>query len=449
MRQSATQTKFFSIWPLFTATPFRSFEDFLEISDLKSTTPAARAFLDGAAQIFNKDEHRNFVQPEVVQHNGRRWTVADSYKVLHKRQSLLLNAKVERVLFEDGVDGELKAIGIVYRKNGQLHELRAHKAVILASGTIGTPTILMKSGVGPNYVYTQFHNQTESNPLKIKLRKDMPAVGQHLQDHVTTGLDLITLNQSLSLEPWNLYSPRNLINYFWSGSGQFTMTGCEGLGFLKTEPDLDVPNLGFMLIPVPSHIDAGVYFHRLFNIAERTWSEYFRSLITTQTISILPIVLHPKSRGYVGIRPTDDGHIQTVIQPQYLSHPHDIDVLVAGIKIVAELINTRAFQALGATITKLHMPGCEELLFESDEYWRCYVQHLTLTAYHYAGTCRMGANANDSVVASDTFQVHGIKNLYVCDASVMPSLPSANPQAAVGMLANKFLHSLNRRHGKD
>lgn len=372
--------------------------------------------------------------------------MADAYKEEEKGQYLLLNAKVERVLFEDGVDGELKAIGIVYRKNGQLNEVRARKAVILSSGTIGTPAILMKSGIGPAHIYTAFHNQSESRPLKIKLRKDMPAVGQHLQDHVTTGLDLITLNQSLSLEPWNLYSPQNLIKYFWSGSGQFTMTGCEGLGFLKTEPDLDVPNLGFMLIPVPSHIDAGVYFHRLFNMAERTWSEYFRPLITTQTISILPIVLHPKSRGYVSVRPTADGHIQTVIQPRYLSHPHDIDVLVAGIKIIAELINTRAFQALGATITKLHMPGCEDLVFESDEYWQCYVRHLTLTAYHYVGTCRMGSNSNDSVVSPDTFQVHGIENLYVCDASVMPSLPSANPQAAVGMLAIRFLESLDRRY---
>lgn len=421
----------------------RKFESFIEISNLRSTTPAANAFLDASAQIFNKDEHRNFGRPDVLQHNGRRWTVADSYNKIYKRHHILLNAKVERILFEDGVDGKLKATGIVYRKNGQLHEVRAYRAVILSSGTVGSASILLKSGIGPDYVYAAFHNQSESTPFKIKMRKHMPAVGQHLQDHVTTGLDLITLNQSLSLEPWHLYSPQSLFNYFWNGNGLFTMTGCEGLGFLKTEPDLDVPNLGFMLIPIPSHIDAGVYFHRLFNMGERTWSEYFRSLITTQTISILPIVLHPKSRGYVSIRPTQDEHVQTVIQPRYLSHPHDIDVLVAGIKIITELINMRAFQSLGATITNLHLPGCEDKLFESDEYWQCYVQHLTLTAYHYVGTCRMGSNANDSVVATDTFQVHGIDNLYVCDASVMPSLPSANPQAAVGMLAKKFVHSFN------
>lgn len=421
----------------------RKFEEFLEISYLKSTTPASRAFLKASEEIFNKDEYTNFRRPDVLQYNGRRWSVADSYNAIYKRQHILLSAKVERVLFEDGVDDGLKAIGIVYRKNGQLHEVRANRAVILSSGTVASPTILLKSGIGPEAVYSAFQNQSETIPLKIKMRKHMPAVGQHLQDHVTTGLDLITLNQSLSLEPWNLFTPRNLVKYFWKGKGKLTMTGCEGLGFLKTEPGLDVPNLGFMLIPVPAHIDAGVYFHRLFNMGQRTWNEYYRTLITTPTISILPIVLHPKSRGYVSIRPTPDGQVQTVIQPRYLSHPHDIDVLVAGIKIITELINTHAFRELGATITKLPLPGCEEYVFATDEYWQCYVQHVTLTAYHYAGTCRMGSNANNSVISPDTFQVHGIEHLYVCDASVMPSLPSANPQAAVGMLAYKFLQSFD------
>lgn len=421
------------------------FEQFIEISDLQSITKVGHAFLDATAQIFSDYEKTEFIQPKVMQYNGRRWSVANSYHrhSQQKNHQVSLNAKVEKILLDESAETSLKAVGIMYRKNGQLHEVRANKAVILTSGTIGTPSILLKSGIGPEHLYASYTNKTEKNSLKIKLRKNLPAVGQHLQDHVTTGLDLITLNQSLSLEPWYLYSAQNLYNYFRNGNGPLTMTGCEGLGFIKTKPNLIIPNLGFMIIPISSHIDAGVYFRRLFNINERTWGEYFRPLITTSTISILPIVLHPKSRGFVTIRSTRENHMETIIQPQYLSHPDDIDVLVSGIKIIIELINTNAFKALGATLTKRHLPGCEDKQFASDDYWRCYVQHLTLTAYHYVGTCRMGTNHSDSVVDPHTFQVHGIEQLYICDASIMPSLPSANPQAAVGMLARKFLHSFH------
>lgn len=344
----------------------------------------------------------------------------------------------------------LKAVGVRYRKLGNLYEVRATKAVIIAGGTVGTPTLLLKSGIGPENLYAQTTNKTAKkdnrstvdDPLKLKLQKHLPAVGQNLQDHVTTGIDLITLNQSLGLEPWNLYSIKHLCDYFWNGEGPFTMGGCEGLGFVRTNlDDLYARDLGFMLIPMGATLDAGVYFRRLFNINERTWKEYFQPLIATPTISLLPIVLHPKSRGSVSIRLNRDDDVETIIDPQYLTHQYDVDVLVAGLKLIQKIVKTPAFQALGASITPKLLPGCNQFRFTSDEYWQCYAKHLTLTAYHPVGTCRMGFNQSDSVVHPTTFQVHGVDQLYICDASIMPSLPSSNPQATVGMLARKFLHS--------
>lgn len=414
----------------------------------------ADAFVRSAPQLFDQNIVE-FKLPKVIQNNGKRWSVVDSYHSwLHtSHQHMLSDAKAERILF-DGDAGDtkasLKAVGIRYRKLGHFYEVRATKAVILAGGTIGTPTLLLKSGIGPENLYTQNTNKTAKkdttkttdDPLKLKLQKHLPAVGQYLQDHVTTGLDLITLNQSLGFEPWHLYSARHLCDYFWNGHGPFTMGGCEGLGFVKTNlHESRAPDLGFMVIPMGSTVDAGVYFRRLLNINERTWKDYFQPLIATPTISILPIVLHPKSHGYISIRLTRDDDVDTVIEPRYLSHPYDIEVLVMGLKMIHKMINTPAFQALGASLTQRPLPGCNQHRFTSDEYWRCYAQHLTLTAYHPVGTCRMGTSQNDSVVDPTTFQVHGVDQLYICDASIMPSMPSANPQSTVGMLARKFLHS--------
>lgn len=429
----------------------------MELSELRSTTKVADAFVDSKSQMYD-DAIIDLKLPNLVQSNGQRWGVVNSYYTwLHtKHHHIMSDAKAERILFDgDAADSNttLKAVGIRYRKLGHLYEVRANKAVILAGGTIGTPTLLLKSGIGPENLYAQNPNKTSKSEAKsdespkIKLQKHLAAVGRNLQDHVTTGIDLITLNQSIGLEPWNLYSFKHFVDYFWNGEGPWTMGGCEGLGFVRLNQtnESDAPDLGLMLIPMGSIIDAGVYFRRLFNINERTWREYFQPLIATPTISILPIVLHPKSRGYVSIRMTRDDDVETIIQPQYLSHPDDIDVLVAGLKMIHKLVQTPAFQALGASITPRPFPGCHQFRFTSDDYWQCYAQHLTLTAYHPVGTCRMGKSEIDSVVDSSTFQVHGVDQLYICDASIMPTMPSANPQSTVGMLARKFLHVFTQK----
>lgn len=445
----------------------REFEDFLELSELRSITKVAEAFLDSKSQLHDVGNIVDWKLPTVIQSQGQRWSVVDSYNLWPhtKRHHVLSDAKAERIIFDgDASDANakvtLKAVGIRYRKLGHLYEVRATKAVILAGGTIGTPTLLLKSGIGPENLYAQTTNKTapkkdttkpnNDDTLKFKLQKHLPAVGKYLQDHVSTGIDLVTLGQSIGLEPWNLYSVKHLLDYLWNGDGPWTMGGCEGLAFVRTKSasiDTRAPDLGFMLIPLGLTIDGGVYFRRLFNINERTWKEYFQPLIATPTISILPIVLHPKSRGSVSIRfGGRDDDVEPIIQPQYLSHPDDIDVLVDGLKMIEQLVNTPAFQELGADITQRSLPGCQQHTFKSDEYWRCYAQHLTLTVYHPVGTCRMGFNESESVVHPNTFQVHGIEHLYVCDASVMPSMPSANPQATVGMLARKFLHSFYQMH---
>lgn len=429
----------------------------MEINELQHSSRLAGVLENATRQMHGKYTASEFVRPNVLQFSGRRWTVADAYHRLRLKHHLLLNTQVERILFDAAGKGNsdtLRATGVSYRQNGRIFDVLATKGVILSAGTIGSPVILQKSGVGPRHLFENGElNKTTigASIMPIKLRMDMPAVGVNLQDHVATGMDLIILNQTLGLEPWQTYSPRQLLDYFVYGRGPLTTVGCEALGFVRTylnqsSHNSSVPDLGFMVLPMGTTVDAGVFLRRIININERSWQQYFKPLMSQTTISILPIVLHPQSRGTVTIRSSRNNEfIETVIDPRYLQHPDDIDVLVAGLKFIGELIETPSFQALGAKLNPKPFPGCEHLAFASDEYWQCYAKHLTLTAYHPVGTCRMGHNANESVVEFDTFRVHNIDGLYVCDASIMPSMPSANPQAAVGMLARKFLHSFGRR----
>lgn len=406
------------------------------MNELQYKTEIASAFIRSAEECgYNK--HSDFFHPDVIQNSGRRWTVART--ATNRNHQYVFNAQVERVILDENATGQLKATSVTFIHNGKKYIVNASRAIILAAGTIGTPTVLLKSGIGPKDFY-------QSNP-SLQQKKDLPEVGKNLQDHVTTGLDLILLNDTIGLEPWNIYSYDSLKSYFFESKGPLTMVGCEGLGFIRSSQAPDVknyPDLSLMLIPIGATVDAGIHFKNILNINDKTWKNYFQQLIGNTTISIMPVLLHPKSRGFVTIELDTENHWIPKIEPNYLSNVDDVNVLTEGIKIIEQLINTPSLQRFNAKINTNKMPGCEMHSFGTESYWNCYVRHLTLTAYHPVGTCRMGQHEGESVIDHKTFQVHSIEKLFICDASVMPSLPSGNPQAVVGMLATKFLESINK-----
>lgn len=190
------------------------------------------------------------------------------------------------------------------------------------------------------------------------------------------------------------------------------MNGCEVIGAVNTTKTSSAWDLGYMVLPVGASADAGMHFKRILNIKEETWTEYFDPLTSQQTVSILPILLHPKSRGQVTLK--DD---VILIDPKYLTHDDDVDLLVTGIRILEQLIEMPSMKRLGAEINPKPFPGCEDYTFASNNYWKCYVRHLTMTAFHPVGTCRMGASDDPTAVVNREFQVIGIENLFVVDAS--------------------------------
>lgn len=290
---------------------------------------------------------------------------------------------------------------------------------------IGTPKILLHSGIGP---------QDHLQKLNITTRVNL-SVGENLQDHVTTGLDLVLLNQTLGIGIEQMFSPYAAFKYFWDGKGPWTTGGCETMGFLPSKYSKSArPDIQFMAMTIGISEDRGIFLRKLFQIKDEVWDRYFYLVNTNFTMTILPVLLHPKSRGTVRLKDKNFDS-ELYIDPNYLSHKDDINTLIEGIEIIKDLIKTESMQKLGAKLNTNIFPGCETFIFDTKLYWECYVRHLTITSYHAIGTCKMGPDEDYSSVVNYNFQVKHTNKLFIVDGSILPNLPSGNVNGAIIMLA--------------
>ena len=153
---------------------------------------------------------------------------------------------------------------------------------------------------------------------------------------------------------------------------------------------------------------------------------------------ILPGLLHPKSRGEIKLD-KNDPYNPPIIDPNYLSHPNDVEVLLKGIRIAERMLNASAFDFLKSKGDVKLLGEIIDPPFEygSDEFWRWFIREVPLTIYHPAGTCKMGRDGDKSRVVDSRLRVQGIRNLRVVDASIMPEVTSGNTNAPVIMIAEK------------
>ncbi|XP_025414038.1 uncharacterized protein LOC112686115 isoform X2 [Sipha flava] len=409
-------------------------------------TPIAAAILEAANELgyntslsMNTDNFQisrqnsgSFSLTPVAIRAGTRLSAEHLYLKSKKKKNLtvLTNAYVSKVLFKNNYE----ANGVEYSKFNKIFNVYALKSVVISAGALNTPKILILSGVGPA-------NQLRS--LQIPVIADL-AVGENLQDHIITGLDMITIGKSLGLSFKDFISPINVYRYFYKGTGVWTHPGCEVVGLLqldKNNNNVSSPDLQLMLLPFGASSDAGAAYFNHVNLKNELWNEYFQSLVGKQVITLAPVLLHPQSRGYVKLNKNYD----IVIQPNYLQKSKDVDSLIQGMKLVKKFVETKALSKFDATFNTKHIPGCKNYNFGSKLYWECYVRHITLTSYHPVGTCKMG-DINEQSVVDHSLKVHKLNKLYVIDASIMPSMPSGNTNAVVAMIAEKGA-DLIKKHG--
>lgn len=194
--------------------------------------------------------HTGFMQVKVNMNSGQRWTT--SHVLLQNfapNIDLQTNSYATKVLFASNFE----ATAVEYTLFGRSRTARARKAIVLCAGAIGTPKILMQSGVGPAQHLSE---------VGIETKIDLP-VGNNLQDHVTTGLDLLVLNQSLGLGLADVFSPTAAFEYFAYGSGPWTTIGCEVSGILDTESGGSAqPDLQLLVLPFGVSSDKGIHLRR-------------------------------------------------------------------------------------------------------------------------------------------------------------------------------------------
>ena len=363
---------------------------------------------------FNAKQQTGIGRYQQNTKNGLRMSAAKAY--LHpvkKRKNLtvICRAHVTRILFEGK-----KAIGVEYSSKGKLTKIFARKEVICSAGAVQSPQLLMLSGVGP-----EDHLQDK----QIKVLHHSPHVGQHLQDHL--GVDFLykcnqpTLNDEL----------HSSFGKFWAGlkyiilrRGPLRLSVNQGGGFVNSRAYESTAQ-----VTANEQPDLQLYFSP---VSYTKAPHKTRPLMNPDPFSAFLIGYsncRVKSKGQITLA-SNDPFAAPVIDPNYLSHPDDIALLLRGSKLMRKLAQTRAFKAV---ITEEVRPG---EAFQSDEQLIQDIKDYAWTVFHPSCTCRMGADASLNVVDS-RLAVHGIQNLRVCDTSIMPFLVSGNTNAPTIMIAEK------------
>jgi choline dehydrogenase len=369
---------------------------------LRDPNPLTRAFVAAAAEVgvpsangLALPDQEGVATSPVAQRRGRRRSAADIHlRPALKRPNLTLKTglHVSRVLVEHG-----RAVGVTYRDAHGEHTVRCEREVILAGGAINSPQLLLVSGIGP---------ARHLAAVGVDVVHDLPGVGRNLQDHVVGGI-FVASRQPVSLAAAE--TPRNLLRYLVRRRGMLTSNLGEAIGFVRTRPELEAPDLELLFIPA-------------------VMREQGLVPPTEHGFTLACIVLQPRSVGYVELRSADPLE-PPVIQPAYLTDPHDLDVLLAGLRLARRIV---AAPALAELAGEELGPGAAA---QSDAELAAWIRSNAQTIYHPVGTCRMGVD--ELAVVDPELRVRGLEGLRVVDASVMPTVNRGHTNAPTLMVAEK------------
>jgi len=376
----------------------------LVISEQRSPRSSTAAWLTAVRECGydvespNCDAPEGFCETVVTQRRGARWSAADAYlKPVLRRPNLTLQteATATRVLF----DGR-RAVGVEFSQLGQRRVVRARREVVLAGGAVNSPQLLMLSGVG---------DREQLGKHGIDVVADVPEVGQNLMDHLAVPIGFDVSDDSLL----GAEKPVELLNYLIRRRGMLTSNVGEAYGFVRSRPELDVPDLELLFAPAP-FFDEGIA------------DPYDRHAVVMG-----PILVKPRSRGTITLRSADPLD-KAVIDPQYLSDDAGADraALMSGLQMSATIARSPAMSSL---LGKIVRPVGATTL--DDETFETAINACSQTLYHPVGTCRMGSD--DASVVDPQLRVRGVDGLRVADASVMPAIVRGHTHAPSVLIGEK------------
>ena len=395
-------------------------------SEVAYQNPLSRSFLTacGETGLNSNDDFNNWSRSQegygrfqVFEKNGARSSSASGFlEPVLNRNNLFVssNTLVNKVTFEDktatGVEVEINGVKktILLAPGGE---------VLLSSGAIGSPQILMLSGIGPKE-HLEEH--------QIPVVQDIPGVGQNLQDHpaavlsysCSPGNEGISVTSKIRVKGSKMTNPKVLMQWLLKRKGPLTSTGCDHGGFFKTKHDLKAPDLQIRFLAAQALSPDGM----------NTFTAFRDSKQLPDGFSFQAIASRPHSKGTVSLK-SKNPKDYPIIKTSYFSDKRDLETIREGIKMSRKITKSPAFaQYLGEEV----YPGPN---VKTDEQIDDYIRNTVHTSNALVGTCKMG-NDRMSVVSSQ-LKVHGVNGLRVIDASVMPKIPGGQTGAPVFMIAEK------------
>ena len=381
----------------------------LSVSDQRIKLDILDVFQNAASEVgipkvddFNKGDNFGCGYFQVTERNGLRCSAAVGYlNPVKNNKNLKIETKchVQKINFENN-----KAVSVIYFKDNKQITVKANKEILLSAGSIGSPQILQTSGIG---------DIDKLKSLGIKVTKDLKGVGKNLQDHlmfrpVFKVKNIKTLNKKINSVFGKLLIG---LEYVFLRRGPMTMGASQLCGFAKSDETRETPNLQFHIQPISTDKLGGANLHDF---------DAFTPTVAN---------IRPTSRGEINII-SSDSRDNPKIKMNYLSTDEDRKVAADGIKLIRKIVmETKEFKKYEP---EEYRPGAH--IQEGEEIVKA-CSHYAQTIFHPVGTCKMGDD-NEAVV-SDQLKVHGIQNLRVIDASIMPNITSGNTNAPTIMIAEK------------
>ena len=385
----------------------------LEVRNTRSPRKLTPMFLAAAAASgiprvddYNGPEQDGASWAQVTQRNGRRWSAADAYlRPAMKRANLevITGAEVQRVELEGS-----RAIGVRYRdKRGREQVARAAREVILSAGAYGSPQLLLLSGIGP---------ADHLRDVGVPIAHELDGVGRNLHDHPFL---VCCFESAVGGSLVDAEHPRYLAEYLLRRSGPLTSSVAEAFAFVRSRAGLPAPDLQLHFAPA-------------------FFSEHGAETHDTHAYTIGPVLISPKSRGWLQLASADPGAAPR-IRPNVLSDPDDMAALVEGVKLARRIVGAEPLRS--ATAGEIH-PGAGVV---SDSEIEADLRRRVELIYHPVGTCRIGVD--ELAVVDPELRVHGVEGLRVADASVMPVIPGGNTNAPTIMVAERAADLVRGRVG--
>ena len=373
-------------------------------------SPVSHAFLEAASEVcgipigddFNADNQHCASMFHMSAADGVRSSVGECYvdpARVRPNFRVETGALVRRVLVEKG-----RATGVEYQRGGTATIVRAKREVVVCGGAIGSPQILMLSGVGPAD-HLREHG--------IEVQVDLPGVGKNLHDHLF--VPITYRSPSSRHRGTALHFFGGMLQEYLVGGGWFGRMNFEAGAFIKSEQSASIPDVQLHTMPwgyfTPNQDGPGR-----------------PDLDKGHCLSILVTLIYPKSRGEL-LLSSDRAEQEPKIDPAFLAAPEDLALLMRGIRKTREICT---HPLMAGHVREELSPGASRA---SDHELVEEIKLRGCTGYHPVGTCKMGVDP--LAVVDPNLKVHGVEGLRVADASIMPSVPGGNTNAPCMMIGER------------